>query len=257
MNVFGALSPFYYYIAMEKISPPEIDRIALLNTFVDTMKQKLGSELISVILFGSAAENRMRPQSDINLLVVLRSCQLETLNKINTDYREQRGLIKLTCLFLEKEDLPAAFISFPIKFLDISRRSQVLFGEDLIPQIKIDPVHLKFQLQQTILNLRIRLRERYTVASLRQEQLVNIMNEFSGPLRSCAFSIADIAGTSPKNPKQAMASFLESYFPDRAKTMGQTISTIREESGLSPEQIIPAFKDYFEILSKMQEVASR
>ncbi len=242
---------------MEKITSPEIDRIPLLNSFVDTMKQKLEGDLISIVLFGSAAENRMRPQSDINLLVVLKSCQVETLNKINTEYREQRGLIKLMCMFLEKADLPTAFISFPIKFLDISRRSQVLFGENIIPQIKIDPEHLKFQLQQSILNLRIRLRERYTVASLREEQLVNIMNEFSGPLRSCAFSIADIAGKNPKNPKAAMASFLETHFPDRAQTLAQTISTIRDASGLSREQIVPALKDYFEILEKMQDVASR
>ncbi len=257
MNLVGAPSLFYYYTAMEKISSLGIDRITLLNSFVDIVKQKLDGDLISVILFGSAAENRMRPQSDINLLVILKSCQLETLNKINTEYREQRGLNKLTCLFLEKKELPAAYVSFPIKFLDISRRSQVLFGENIIPQIKIDPVHLKFQLQQTILNLRIRLRERYTVASLREEQLVNIMNEFSGPLRSCAFSIADIAGNSPKNPKTAMASFLETHFPDRAQKLAQTISTIREASGLSHEQIVPALIDYFEILEKMQDVASR
>lgn len=244
---------------MEKIDSQNQnhDRLKLLNSFVDVLKHKLGSDLISVVLFGSAAENRLRIHSDVNLMIILNSTSLSTLEKINNDYRDQHSLINLNCMFLEKSELTAACNAFPLKFLDISKRSQVLFGENVIPLLMIDKENLKFQLKQTMLNLTLRLRERYTLVSLRKEQLINVLTEFSGPLRGCAFSLAEINGEHVKNPKEALNTFLERNFPNDAILLAKMISTIRETSEISESEIAPAFKAFFDILIKMQGEISK
>jgi hypothetical protein len=129
-----------------------------------------------------------------------------------------------------------------------------MIGEDIIKLIKIDPVHLKFQLQQTIMNLSLRLRERYALVSLREEQLVHIMNEFSAPMRSSAFSLMQMKGKSARNPKDALVLFLQEYFPGRAEQLAKTISAIRESSTLSNEMITPTYSAFLEILNKMHDV---
>tara|TARA_B110001454_G_scaffold219194_1_gene251330 strand:+ start:86608 stop:87312 length:705 start_codon:yes stop_codon:yes gene_type:complete len=231
-----------------------MEKTELLNSFIDFLKNKLSTELYSAVLFGSAAENRIRANSDINLLVVLNSSSLATLDKIKSEYRDHHNLIHLSCLFIERSELDQVCQTFPLKFYDISKRNQIVAGANIIPEIKIDPANLKFQLKQSLMNLTMRLRERYTFVSLREEQLVHIMNEFSGPLRTNAFSLVSLQGESAKNPKEALNIFLKKYFPDRAEQLSETISTIRESSTLSKNQIEPTYQAYLEILKKMQNV---
>lgn len=236
---------------MENIKSSPVDRLSLLNSFVSFLKETLPDELVSVVVFGSAAENRIRQNSDINLLVVLKSYQIEKLDKIKSEYRSQHNLIHLSCLYIEKSELASACKLFPLKFLDISKRHQVLHGENIIPLLKIDTQHLRFQLQQTLMNLTLRLRERYALVSLREEQLVHIMNEFSGPLRSCAFSLMTLLNTPAANPKEALNTFLNLHFPNEAKTLSETISTIREADSLEKDKISPTYLAYISVIKKM------
>src|SRR5436309_1957348 len=43
----------------------------ILNSFLQSAKDAFGSDLISVVLFGSAAEGKLRATSDLNLILVL------------------------------------------------------------------------------------------------------------------------------------------------------------------------------------------
>src|SRR5438034_383065 len=55
----------------------------LLSEFVEKMRTAAGENLISVILYGSAAEGEFHPEySDLNLLCVLRDTSFASLSKI-------------------------------------------------------------------------------------------------------------------------------------------------------------------------------
>ena len=45
----------------------------ILAELVSTASEALGSNLISIVLFGSAAEGRLRANSDVNVLMLLRA----------------------------------------------------------------------------------------------------------------------------------------------------------------------------------------
>ena len=49
--------------------PVPVDR--LLRDFTETACHALGSDLHSIVLYGSAAEGRLRPTSDVNVILVL------------------------------------------------------------------------------------------------------------------------------------------------------------------------------------------
>jgi predicted nucleotidyltransferase len=49
--------------------PVSVDRI--LRDFTETAYHALGSDLHSIVLYGSAAEGRLRPTSDVNVILLM------------------------------------------------------------------------------------------------------------------------------------------------------------------------------------------
>jgi len=50
-----------------------------LSTFLAAARDALAGDLVSAVLFGSAAEGRLGPASDVNLLLVLRTFSPEKI----------------------------------------------------------------------------------------------------------------------------------------------------------------------------------
>src|SRR5256885_12373340 len=91
----------------------------VLEEFVSALRSTIGSQLESVVLFGSAAEGRLRPTSDINLLVLARGLTLSQLDILRPSLRTGRAAVGLTVMFLESAELPGAMEAFALKFSDI------------------------------------------------------------------------------------------------------------------------------------------
>jgi len=88
--------------------------------------------------------------------------------------------------------------------------------------------------QQVLLNLMLRMRERYALVSLREEQLTLVIADMTGPLRACAASLLKLEGTSAGSPKEALAVIINDHFgPDSGGLSGQ-IDTARREGTLPP-----------------------
>src|SRR5690349_20600435 len=78
----------------------------VLGEFVAAAQKAIGSQLHSIVLFGSAAEGRLRPTSDINLLVVARDLPLSQLDALRPELLAGRAAVGLTVMFLESAEVP-------------------------------------------------------------------------------------------------------------------------------------------------------
>jgi predicted nucleotidyltransferase len=58
-----------------------------ITAFTTAARQVFADDLLSVVLFGSAAEGRMRQTSDVNVVVVLRAVDPTRLEEIGEAYR--------------------------------------------------------------------------------------------------------------------------------------------------------------------------
>src|SRR5205807_1909594 len=86
--------------------------------------------LRSVVLFGSAAEGRLRATSDVNLLFVLRTFDLDGVDKLREPLRLAEIGARIAPMFLLESELQAAATAFAVKFTDIAHRRRVLHGDD-------------------------------------------------------------------------------------------------------------------------------
>jgi len=82
------------------------------------------------VLFGSAAEGRLRPTSDVNVVVVLRRVDPKRLEAIGEAYRFAHAAIRLSAMFIRESEIAVAKDAFAVKFADIAARHEVLYGTD-------------------------------------------------------------------------------------------------------------------------------
>ncbi len=177
---------------------------AQLDELVAQAREAFGASLLSVVLFGSAAEGRLRPVSDVNLLFLLEDFDTPQIDAFRPALRAAEVAIRARGMFLLRAELASAAELFALKFSDIQTRHRVLWGQDCTTQYAIDPQELRRRLREVLLNLALRLRERYALLSLREEQLVKVIADAAGPLRSAAAGLLKLRGQGEVAPRDAL-----------------------------------------------------
>ncbi len=204
----------------------------VLAGLVAAAQESFGDDLISVILFGSGAEGRLRATSDLNLMVVLRAFQRDRVDRFREPLRLAAVAVKAETMFVLLDELPVVAEAFAAKFDDIVRRHRVLVGQDVIRGLSIPPAAKKRRLRQMLLNLRMRLRERYAVVSLRDEQLALVVADAAGPLRAAAATLLELEGADETAPKEALERIAREECPADADATLASLSQVRESRQL-------------------------
>jgi len=182
--------------------PPNLDRV--LTEFVAEARSSFSEDLRAVVLFGSAAEGKLRATSDINLLLVLSNFDHTKADQLREPFRAAQAAVKLRTMFLLESELQPAMKAFAVKFGDILRRRRVLYGDDPFAGMSVSRDDSITRLKQTLLNLTLRLREMYIARGLREEQLAVVIADMAGPLRACAATLLELEGTPAKSAKEAL-----------------------------------------------------
>jgi predicted nucleotidyltransferase len=175
----------------------------VLDDFLRAARESFGKELLSVVLYGSAAEGKLRATSDVNLVLVLASFEPGTADPLRAPLRLAQAAIQLRPMFLLREEIHAAACSFASKFADILRRRVILHGDDPFASISIPREVEIIELKQQLLNQILRLRASYVSRSLREEQLDLVIAHAIGPLRSSAAALLELQGTAGASSQQA------------------------------------------------------
>ena len=204
--------------------PPNVDRV--LDEFVADARKIFDHDLRAIVLFGSAAEAKLRPTSDVNLLLVLTRFEQAKADKLREPFRIAQTAVQLRTMFLLADEVEPALKAFAVKFADILRRRRVLYGEDPFAGLSVSREDAIVRLKQTLLNLTLRLREMYVGRGLREEQLAAVIANMAGPLRSCAATLLELEGNPAKSAKEALES-VASSMPE-ANITAQDLSRISE-----------------------------
>jgi predicted nucleotidyltransferase len=212
--------------------PADIARV--LTAFVDAAREAFEDDLLSVILYGSAAEGALRPASDVNVIVVLRAFDPAKAARLRGPLQAARAAIRLVAMFLLREEIDDAARAFAQKFSDIARRRRVLFGEDSLQAVAIPRSAVVVRLNQVLLNLALRLRASSLERGQYEDQLVGLVAQTAGPLRTCAATLLELEGRAAGSPKEALQRFTEGLGEPGWDVMLARLSEARETGGLPP-----------------------
>jgi hypothetical protein len=149
---------------------------SVIAEFVEKMRAAAGSNLVSIILYGSAAKGDFHADySDVNLLCVLREVSLPALNTIAEVIAWWRGKRHHPPLVVTPQELISSADVFSIEFSDMKRCHRVLYGEDLLRNLVVPMALHRAQLEYELREKLFLLRRHLLTAGTDEKQLWEVM----------------------------------------------------------------------------------
>ncbi len=131
----------------------------IINDFVDRLRKAAGTNLESVILFGSAVAEDFHPEfSNVNLFCVIRDSSFAALEALAPAVKWWNGQKQPPPLFMTHDEIKRSVDVFTIELLDMQQHHRVLFGEDVVQGLSIPAnlhgIQVEYELREKLALLR-------------------------------------------------------------------------------------------------------
>ncbi|HEY4224129.1 MAG TPA: nucleotidyltransferase domain-containing protein [Myxococcota bacterium] len=171
-----------------------------VEELVAGLQQALGSELKSVIAFGSAVRGGFDPaHSDVDLVIALQHDLPELLDKIGPLLRMARAAARVECVILLHDEIEHAADVFPLMYDDIRACRSILFGDDPFATLFVADEHRRLRIEQELRDARIRLRRIVAGEGLAGPALGGAVAARIKLLRSPLHALFDLVGKEIKD----------------------------------------------------------
>jgi predicted nucleotidyltransferase len=153
------------------------DLDARLEQFAAQLEAAAGDNLVSLVLYGSAAVGAAREDSDVNLLLVLHDAGSTALGTLSPAMRDWVRAGERPPLIFSEESWRAAADVFPLEIEDIRATHRVLRGADPVAGIATTWQDQRHELEREVRSLLIRLRAAYPAAGTDGKALADVLAE--------------------------------------------------------------------------------
>lgn len=131
-----------------------------LEKFIDELKENFGDNLVSVIAFGSQA-NVDDAKNNLNLMVVTNTLSAENLYAISKPVQKWVKAKNPLPVVMNIEEWYSSFDVYSIEYADIRSNYRLLYGQDLVQNIKIDKYYLRLQCESELKNLLLKYKNNF------------------------------------------------------------------------------------------------
>jgi predicted nucleotidyltransferase len=224
------------------------------DPFIEDLRTSHGDNLVSVILYGSAAAGDFIPkQSDYNLLIALDKISPEDLRNAQPCMREWQKMGHPVPVYFTVSELQNASDVFPIEFHFMEIARKVLYGKDVLAGIKISDAFLRHQTEYELRSKLIRLRRAYIPASTSVERLVDLMADSLSNFASIFRAVLLLHGFTPPVTKHEIVALTVQELKIGGNSF-ETIFNIRENNFAKSLTDISAnelFADYMQQIERV------
>jgi predicted nucleotidyltransferase len=242
---------------IEALEVPENVR-RVLTDFVRRAREVFADDLLSVVLYGSAAAGQMRTTSDVNLLLVLRRLEFQAAERLSDALRLAEAAVGLKVMFLLESEVTEAATAFALKFADMTDRHVLLYGRDPFAVLAVPRGAKIFRLKQVLLNLVLRMREALIRSAGEEKRRALLIAEFGAPLRSAAVALLELENAgSAASQKEALEQVAAGIDPTVFQEALIALTTARSQRALLPGAAGAVMQCLIELGTKMHQRASR
>jgi predicted nucleotidyltransferase len=147
-----------------------------LTELVSRLKKGAEDNLLSVILYGSAATEEFHPKhSDLNVLCIMQSLGRDDLSKLHaaSTWWVKKG--HPAPLFFTLNELHRSADVFAIELVDIKAARRILYGEDVMASLRVPMDLHRIHVERELRNNTLRLRQHYLMHPADSRKTLQLM----------------------------------------------------------------------------------
>lgn len=138
--------------------------------------EAIPEQLKCVVLYGSAAAGDFLPgASNYNLLILVEPLTAAGLDAIGPAIVPWTRAGHPLPLVFTPAGFTASIDAFPIELLDIQQSRRILWGPDLLAEMRVHPEHLRLQVERELTGKLLSLRGRYLLTEGKREAVTELM----------------------------------------------------------------------------------
>ena len=226
---------------------------ARLNELVERLKTGAGSNLHSIVLYGSAVAGEFHAEhSDLNILCVLAQAgarELEQLHSVAEWWMRQGNPAPLVFTL---EELRCSADVFTIELLDMKQNHRMLFGADFLGELEISGRLHRLQIERELRISWLRLRQAVlTAAPKRQERLGIMTSSISTFCTLFRHALIALGQPAPATKRETVSSIATLTAADPAAF--QSILDLREkkrkEKEIEVDAALQAYLEFVEVVT--------
>ena len=181
-----------------------------IDEFVKRVREAGGSNVESVILFGSAVAGDFHPGlSNLNLLCILRDSSFQALQALTPAAKWWDKQKQPPPLCMTRHELERSTDVFTIELLDMQQHHRVLFGDDVLKDLRIPMDLHRVQVEYELREKLILLRQHVLVASENDSRLWDLLlrsaPSFATLFRHALIALGDATQSARREAVQALS----------------------------------------------------
>jgi nucleotidyltransferase-like protein len=181
-----------------------------LDETIAALQQALGTNLYSVVLYGSAARGDFVPGvSDLNLLIVLNESNPPAHEALAGVVRSKPNVEPFA---IGRPGLLRTARAFPAKFAAIRRNGRAVFGPYPLADIPRFPELERFAAEQSLRNVRLRLVYNFVKRGGDAARYTRFILDFIPALYSACNTVLELEGQTVPRTREEQASLYASVF---------------------------------------------
>jgi len=213
---------------------------------------------VSIYVYGDAASGYFMPKaSSINSTIVLKQLGFQqlkqSLNHINSGIRNKFP----APLFLTPEHIKTSCDTFPMEFLEMKENHVLLYGDDLLAGLEINPSNIRFVCEEQLKGKLIRIRQAYLEIGLRRRGMEALIKESLYALVPSFRGLLRLKDITPPTKKEEIIKQLGETFHIDAELFLAVLRDDRNDEKISGQDIESFLEEYIEQIGLLAEIADR
>jgi hypothetical protein len=216
----------------------------ILEQFVDGLKEAYGTNIRSLVLYGSKASGEdTRAHSDYNILMILETVTFAHL-KMDGIMKKWVKQGNPPPLIFSRELFQSSTDIFPIEFLDMKDNHKILLGEDPFTDLKIDLKHLRHECEFELTGKLLKLRQAFMPVVGKQKRVRELLLASLSPVQVVLRHVLRLYNETPPAMKGEAPRTLSKYIdfePAVFETVQRMKQGERDALRLDPETVMEEY----------------
>lgn len=228
----------------------------MISKFSGGLKDIYGDELISVVLYGSAASGEFAGRhSNINIAVVLKDASVRSMKKAAGLVKKRKYSVINPIFFTEKH-ISESLDVFPIEFLDIKENHLLLHGRDVFADLRVDLKNLRFQCEQELKSKILNVKKIYLKADSKTF-LKNLLFKSATSGLHILRNILRLKGKTPPYRKEDILDAVSRELSVDCSGLKRIVDARNNNARLSSEEIDELFTQLIDTLENISDKLNR